>query len=407
MSISKEIMSAGMKYQNGIKAAELAAKTEKAALDKAMKSFEQAQDKLYEAQMEQYNARIAIVKKHIDEEIMTMKAPTAYDKHRVAELRAILANIKEQKYQSYDKRFEILKALRELQLIVTTFPFVKRVGGLIKEWTGKSMTKSTDIKDEFYPFCWRICHRMYVALKMVNNNASDFVKPWYRRLPSDNRQSIINVELEQNRSGLAHFGALHNFWEIECCRLQIRPEFVVRDAPSEPVHEGRPFPTNCRYDVESYINSVNRIGRECVCVNDLQVNADSLDEIVASVIIAECPSIFTVKETMSAYDHLAHDKDSIYPFMHCQMHVKNNIQFMVNQKLITAQKTGIECIRFDYKHGTISWSTKDDDDSVFDPDTCEMRQPSRTHHELDVSDVPLSKVAEYAFRHIKGLSPHE
>ena len=47
MSISKEIMSAGMKYQNGIKAAELAAKTEKAALDKAMKSFEQAQDKLY------------------------------------------------------------------------------------------------------------------------------------------------------------------------------------------------------------------------------------------------------------------------------------------------------------------------------------------------------------------------
>lgn len=405
--LENELVYAEQSHRSNIEAADFTLKSKKAALDLAQKEYDKAQIALYKAKKDQYDERIAIVKKHIDEEIMTMKAPPAYDKHRVAELRAILAKTKEQEYQSYDTRFEILKALRELQLIVTTFPFVKRVGNLIEEWTGKRMTESTAIKDEFYPFCWRICHRRYVALKMVNNNANNFVKPWDFSLQSDKRQSIINVALEQNCSGLAHFGTLHDFWEIECCRLQIRPEFVVRDAPSEPVHKGRPFPPNYRYDVESYINSVNRIGWECVWIHDCQVTADILDEIVASVIIAECPSIFTVKETMSAYDHLVHDKDSIYPFMHCQMHVDNNIQFMVNQKLITAQKTGIDRVRFDYKHGTLSWTTKDDDDSVFDPDTCEMKQPSRTNHELDVSDVPLSKVAEYAFRHIKGLSPHE
>jgi hypothetical protein len=56
--------------------------------------------------------------------------------------------------------------------------------------------------------------------------------------------------------------------------------------------------------------------------------------------------------------------------------------------------------------GKLTWTTKNDDSTVFDPDTCEMKQPCQTLHELDVSNIKLANVAEYAFKHIKGLTPY-
>jgi len=397
---------ASQSHRPDIKAADFTLKSKKDVLDMAQKEYDTVQMDLYKAKKALYDDHISIVRKYIDKEIMTMKAPEAYDKNRVAELRAILAKTKEPEYQSFEKKFEILKALRELQLIVTTFPFVERVGKLIKQWTGKDLVYTNQENSSFYPFHVYLRAGKYDILKTIDRLQPVHGTPYYLHLQreKDNNTSVIHCLLESNYTGLAYSGSMHDFWEIDCARLQIRPEFLITNEPTVPKTKDNPIGENYCDGRDEYRNAINRLGWEALWIKDRTVNADIIDELVASVIISSCPGVFTVKEIRSSLSYLLEDKDSIYPYMQCGFVLNNVIQHVVNNKLIIAKKDGIDHVHF--MDGKLTWTTKNDDSTVFDPDTCEMKQPCQTLHELDVSNIKLANVAEYAFKHIKGLTPY-
>jgi hypothetical protein len=400
MDLTKEIAAAGKKYQSDITNAERAAKAQKIAVDEAEKEYERRQTELYDAQMAQYNARIAVVQKHIDKEIMTMKPKFPYDPKRVEELRAILAKTKDKEYQSYEKRFEILKALRELQLIVTVYPFVQRISDLVTKWTGKSLYHATDDRTKFYPFCWELVDGKRDVLKLYDR-LDEKDHWWLQHRPDVKYKSIVFLNLDINRSGLRGLGTINDFWEINCARMKIRPEFLIQGEPSKPLKYGEQpersgtFWENCAkgIDVQNYINDVNRLGWEAISVND-RYYADTLpDEVIASVIISGSPSIFTVKEVAASMKYLVDDPDSPYPYMHNKMHVWLCVQSVIN-RLLTAKHNGIKDVRFDLLKRRITWTKLTNRKN---------KTPKKEKQSLDVSRVKLAKVAEYAFKHIKGL----
>lgn len=400
MDLTKEIAAAGKKYQSDITNAERAAKAQKIAVDEAEKEYERRQTELYNAQMAQYNARIAVVQKHIDKEIMTMKPTFPYDPKRVEELRAILAKTKDKEYQSYEKRFEILKALRELQLIVTVYPFVQRISDLVTKWTGKSLYHATDDRTKFYPFCWELVDGKRDVLKLYDR-LDEKDHWWLQHRPDVKYKSIVFLNLDINRSGLRGLGTINDFWEINCARMKIRPEFLIQGEPSKPLKYGEQpersgtFWENCAkgIDVQNYINDVNRLGWEAISVND-RYYADTLpDEVIASVIISGSPSIFTVKEVAASMKYLVDDPDSPYPYMHNKMHVWLCVQSVIN-RLLTAKHNGIKDVRFDLLKRRITWEKLANRKN---------KTPKKEKQSLDVSRVKLAKVAEYAFKHIKGL----
>ncbi len=46
-------------------------------------------------------------------------------------------------------------------------------------------------------------------------------------------------------------------------------------------------------------------------------------------------------------------------------------------------------------------------DMAVDPDTCEIQHPSKVLHKLDVSNVRLSNVCMYAYKHNEGMKKPE
>lgn len=394
MSLTTEITEAGKKYQSDITNAERAAKVQKIVVDEAEKEYERRQTELYNAQMAHYNARLAVVQKYIDKEIMTMKPKFPYDPKRVEELRAILAKTKEKEYQSYQKRFEILKALRELQLIVTAYPFVQRISDLVTKWTGKSLYHATDERTKFYPFCWELVDGKRGVLKLYDR-LDDKEHWWMQNRPEGKYKSIMFLNLDNNRSGLGYLGTLHDFWEIDCARLKIRPEFLIQGEPSKPLKYGEKpersgtFWENCAKgsDVQNYVNDVNRLGWKAIS-SDRYYTEALPDEIIASVIISGNPGIFTVKEVAASMKYLVDEPDSQYPYMHNKQHVVLYVQSVIN-RLLTAKHNGIVDVRFDFLNRCITWT--------------KVTNRKKEKQSLDVSRVKLARVAEYAFKHIKGL----
>ena len=399
MSLTTEIAAAGKKYQSDITNAERAAKAQKIAVDEAMNEYERRQTELYNAQMAHYNARLAVVQKYIDKEIMTMKPKFPYDPKRVEELRAILAKTKEKEYQSYEKRFEILKALRELQLIVTVYPFVQRISDLVTKWTGKSLYHATDDRTKFYPFCWELVDGKRGVLKLYDR-LDDKEHWWMQNRPEGKYKSIVFLNLDNNRSGIGYLGTLHDFWEIECARMKIRPEFLIQGEPSKPLKYGEKlersgtFWENCAkgVEVQNYIDDINSLGWKAIS-SDRYYTEALPEEVIASVIISGNPGSFTVKEVASSVKYLLDEPDSQYPYMHNKQHVGLCVQSVIN-RLLTAKHNGIEDVRFDLLKRSITWTklTKR-----------KNKPPKKEKQSLDVSRVKLARVAEYAFKHIKGL----
>ena len=91
--------------------------------------------------------------------------------------------------------------------------------------------------------------------------------------------------------------------------------------------------------------------------------------------------------------YLVDEPESKYPYMHNKEHVWMCVQSVIN-RLLTAKHNGIEDVRFDFLNRRITWT------KVTNRKT---KPPKKEKQSLDVSRVKLARVAEYAFKHIKGL----
>ena len=101
----------------------------------------------------------------------------------------------------------------------------------------------------------------------------------------------------------------------------------------------------------------------------------------------------TFKEVAASMKYLVDDPDSPYPYMHNKMHVWLCIQSVIN-RLLTAKHNGIKDVRFNLLKRRITWEKLANRKN---------KTPKKEKQSLDVSRVKLAKVAEYAFKHIKGL----
>jgi hypothetical protein len=128
----------------------------------------------------------------------------------------------------------------------------------------------------------------------------------------------------------------------------------------------------------------------------------------ASILIALNPTMFSVKEVMGCYERLCQDD---YRYVEDGYHqARSHVDFIVeriNEELRKCAPTTVRFIKFDAYLMAITWYDPYDKGIAFDPDTCEMQHPSKVLHKLDVSNIRLSNVCMYAYKHIEGMKKPE
>ena len=393
-----------------IEAAEFNLKGKKANLDLVQKEYEQARKSLHKAKMAQYNARKKVVQDYIDNVLMNMQAPETYDPDRVKKLRGILASYGEK--DTYVKRLEILAAIRELQLILTAFPIARRVGNIVREWTGnKDVVISEDGS--------KVSIGKNVIMRTVEqlDQSDRFIASICREYRYRHLLQFYGSEAHYSGTPM---GYIHEFWESRCLALPLDPDIVIGEAPSDEVDFKR---SKCSYafdwskDTDKY--SIRDIGTELFKVDESRLSVmvamlAKYDPSVAKSTVSDIdwasnfivlnPCLFTVNEVMSNYGRFtqAHYKGCSDMYHNSKSHLDFYIN-RINEKLQECAPKTVKDIKFDADLMAVTWRDPYDKDMAFDPDTCEMQHPSQTVHKLDVRNVKLYYVAMYAYKHIPGM----
>lgn len=393
-----------------IEAAEFNLKGKKANLDLAQKEYANAEESLHTAKMAQYNARKKVVRDYIDNVLMNMQAPETYDPDRVKKLRDILASYGEK--DTYVKRLEILTAIRELQLILTAFPIARRVGNIVREWTGsKNVVISKDGST--------VSVGKNVVMRTVEqlDQSDSFMASICREYKYRHLLQFYGREAHYSGTPMGH---IHDFWESRCLALPLDPDIVIGEVPS--VEHDSKLPkrfhafNECK-DTDKY--SIRDIGTELFKVDerrfsgsvamlakcDPSVAKSTVSDIDwASNVIVLNPCLFSVNEVMSNYGRFtqAHYKGCTDMYHNSKSHLDFYIDRITEKLQECAPKT-VKDIKFDADLMAVTWRDPYGKDMAFDPDTCEMQHPSQTVHKLDVRNVKMYYVAMYAYKHIPGM----
>ncbi len=412
MSITADIEKAAAKLQGDIDAAEFNLNGKKKTLAILQKECDQAEKALLKAEMAQYNARKKVVQKYIDDVLMKMKEPDCYDPNRVAKLRGRLANFPAK--DGYEYRIKVLTAVRELQLILTKFPIEQRVGDIIREWTGNK--KVLTPKDG--------THKLIVngnVLMHVMHKLPDPKNAWWTSVNEDfKRRNLLDLQLSEGHYSGTPCRRMHNFWEMACMMVPMDPEFVIGEPPVQDVGMFGLVSRNPKFE-DKY--NIREIGKELFYIRGrafsefvawMRKEDKSIKEITmtdtdwAGNLIALNPGIFTVKEVISNYDRLC--QYSFKNVADSYHNAKHHVDFIIERTTEELQKCApktVRDIKFDADLMAITWRDPYDKDMAFDPDTCEMQHPSKVIHKLDVSNVRLSNVCMYAYKHIEGMAKPE
>ena len=409
MSITTDIEKAASRLQGDIDAAEFNLKGKKKTLDLAQKDFVLAVKSLHKAKMAQYNARKAVVQKYIDDVLMKMKAPATYDPDRVKKLRGILASFKSS--ASCAKRLEILAAVRELQLILTAFPIATRVYNIIHEWTGSKFIKlSKDGK--------KITFGDSTIFHTVEQLETDdrFLLSVCREYKYRHHLKFYMRDAHYSGTPMGHY---HEFWESKCLAVPLAPDIVIGEAPDDNDGKKSPFAflgdnSYDKYDLVQIGTELFKRDETPYSVEVAWIKKEEKMDITvtdadwASNLIALNPQMFSVKEVMGAYERLCENN-----YRHCAdsfHHARSHVDFIVEQITKELQRCApktVSKIKLDADLMAITWNDPYDKDMAFDPDTCEMQHPSKVLHKLDASNVRLSNVCMYAYKHIEGMKKPE
>lgn len=389
-----------------IEAAEFNLKGKKDNLDLAQKEYEKAGKSLHKAKMAQYNARKKVVQDYIDNVLMNMQAPETYNPDRVKKLRGILASYGEK--DTYVKRLEILTAIRELQLILTAFPITRRVGNIVREWTGNNdVVISKDGR--------KVSVGKNVIMRTVEqlDQSNSFMASICREYKYRHLLQFYGSEAHYSGTPMGH---IHDFWESRCLALPLDPDIVIGEAPLDEL-DSKSSKCFHVYDTDKY--SIRDIGTELFKVDERRFSSmtamlakydpraaeSTVSDIDwASNFIVLNPCLFTVNEVMSNYGRFtqAHYKGCTDMYHNSKSHLDFYIGRITEKLQECAPKT-VKDIKFDADLMSVTWRDPYDKDMAFDPDTCEMQHPSQTVHKLDVRNVKMYYVAMYAYKHIPGM----
>lgn len=372
------------------------------ALEDATKAVEKAKAELtkvtaeYRAQetvrnhciMECYKARIAAINKAIDEEIKTMAAPDKFDADRVKYLRDFLAGKFDDKYESgIELRFEKLKCLHELKLTVKKFPLVQRVADVIERWIGKKF----DVK-ESDDGCISLNNHDN-SLMVTDRGLYEYYTDTeiYRKREWRNTISRANIfvgDCHRSYDFATHFV---EFWELNCLDMALSAVYVL-GAPKPQFGLGR--------DNES-MEPLNEYGRILKNIGSIDVLStyrvkpvEVTPEIIAGLVIAAYPGMFTVSEVFKVWpDLIKPAQDALESMLKKAEKSLNLVKF-----------NRISDLSFDRGTESFIWHDTVDEGDMFDPDTCEMVHTSLVKHSLPMGEVPFSQIAEYALTNLDGVS---
>lgn len=388
MSLADTLQQISEDYADSITAATKSVKKAEAKLTKVTAEYRAQESIRNNCIKECYNARIAAINKAIDEETKTMAAPDKFDADRVKYLRDFLAGKFDDKYESgIELRFEKLKCLHELKLTVKKFPFVQRVADVIERWTGKKF----EVK-EYDDGC--------ISLNNHDNSLMVTYRGQYEYIDDNEiyrkrewRGTISKANIDVGNRNRSYDFATHfvEFWELNCLDMALSAGYVL-GSPKPQFGLGR--------DNESMkpLNEYGRILKNIGSIDALSTYrvkpVEVTPEIIAGLVIAAYPGMFTVSEVFKVWP------DLIKPAQDALESMLNKAEKAVN--LVKFNR--ISDLSFDRGTGSFIWHDTVDEGEMFDPDTCEMVHTSLVKHSLPVGEVPFSQIAEYALTNLDGVS---
>jgi len=389
MSITEQFKKIEERYLKPIGTA--TTKTRKAAerAKKAYSELERAKSLVSGLNDKKYKEKLAAATEIIETEVNTIQCPDKYDQARVDELRKELAVAS---LNDPDRNLAVLKALRELQLIVTKWPFINRVAKLLSEWTGSKYDIERNEGEETRTYASYLVDNRGRKLMMLGNYRYEYVNPGDA---SYNRSfSFANFRTRVCSDHVMISGVpvrFVEFWELNCIATKIDPTYLVgEDEPNRNVD---------RFNLKTVVSSRNAY---CALLQQIgKVDAipmwrsDSIlqfkisDTDVATYLMAQHLNIFTFADIIKNFFRFNE---------RCQRYILDEMNRQVKM-LERCLFNSCKNIKLDRDKMEVSWTDSVDENMMFDPDTCEMVHTSLEVHTMSVARAHIDSLCEYVANH--------
>lgn len=366
---------------------------DKAFLDAQLKQLREhqiaAEEALNHAVETEYQDKLDVATKIRDAEFKAIKKPTKFDPDRVKVLRNILATHKD---KTLEDRLDILKALYELQLYVVTFPIAKRVGEILMKWTGKDYLDRTKRKPVGkYPTDYILTDKNYTLLSTrIYADRSPACMGW------GNHRMTESYEIDLGLSDGGYAGVFRNltdFWEIKCAEISLDVKFLI-NPPKKPAGEFAFFNED-GYDYAGHLAKIRSMAtKDCdysliptkpeYCYYSKADQGKSHELAIASAILGYNPERFKFKSILKAKPELIRSG-----LGHIEFYIEQCVKRLARSKL-----PGLTSFKIDMDNGQFIWNTEPTGEPMFDPDTCEMRQPSEDKT-LSILDATPHNLPQY------------
>lgn len=366
-------------------------KTRKAAerAKKAYSELESAKTQVFGLNVKKYKDKLDAATEIIKTEVNTIQCPDKYDQARVDELRKELAFAS---LNDPEQNLAVLKALRELQLIVTKWPFINRVAKLLGEWTGRKYDIERNEGETKTRYTSYLVDSRGCKLMMLGNYCYEYIKPGTSFY--DRRFSCANFRTRVCSDHAVISGVpvrFVEFWELNCIATKIDPKYLVgEDEPNRDAEHLKE--RNIVSPRKAYCASLQQMGK----LDSIPMwRSDSIlqfkisDTDIAAYLMAQHLNIFTFADIIKNFFRFNEN---------CQSHILDEMQRqvkMMERCLFNSCKN----IKLDRDKMEVSWTDAVDEKMMFDPDTCEMVHTSLEVHTMSVARAHIDSLCEYVANH--------
>lgn len=389
MSITEQFKKIEERYRKPIGTA--TTKTRKAAecAKKAYSELESARSLVSGLKGKKYIEKLAAATEIIETEVNTIQCPDKYDQARVDELRKELAVAS---LNDPERNLAVLKALRELQLTLTKWPFINRVAKLLREWTGRKYDIEMNEGETKTRYTSYLVDNRGCKLMMLGNYCYEYIKPGASFY--DRRFSCANFRTRVCNDHAIISGVpvrFVEFWELNCVATKIDPKYLVGE--DEPNRNDDLFKErNIVSPRKAYCESLQQMGS----VDAIPMwRSDSIlkfkvsDTDIATYLMAQHLNIFTFSDIIKNFFRF-NEK--------CQRHILDEMNSQV-KKMERCLFNSCKNIKLDRDKMEVSWTDAVDEKMMFDPDTCEMVHTSLEVHTMSVARSHIDSLCEYVANH--------
>lgn len=389
MSITEQFKKIEDHYRKPIGTATTQTRKATERAKKAYSELEGARTRVFSLNADKYKEKLAAATEIIETEVDTIQCPDTYDQARVDELRKVLAVAL---LNDPERNLAVLKALRELQLTLTKWPFINRVAKLLGEWTGRKYDIEMHEGETKTRYTSYLVDNRGCKLMMLGNYCYEYIKPGTDCY--DRRFSCANFRTRVCNDHAIISGVpvrFVEFWELNCVAMKIDPKYLVGE--DEPNRNDDHFKErNIVSPRNAYCASLQQLGK----LDSIPMwRSDSIlqfkisDADIATYLMAQHLNIFTFADIIKNFFRFNE---------RCQRYILDemNRQVKMMEKCLF---NSCKNIKLDRDKMEVSWTDAVDEQMMFDPDTCEMVHTSLEVHTMSVARAHIDSLCEYVANH--------